>query len=64
MLSRWRRVAFLIACVSLVMVGMSAAAHADARWRITKERWSESDEKAWQDFVAALGATDCWTFDE
>ena len=64
MLSRFRRAAFLVVCVSFVIVGMSVAAYADTRWRITEERWSESDEKAWQDFVAALGATDCWTFDE
>ena len=64
MLPRFCKAAFLVACVSLAMVGMSVDAHADARWRITKERWEPSDEKAWQDFVAALGATDCWTFDE
>ncbi|MFN3935926.1 MAG: hypothetical protein ACK4KX_14935, partial [Parvibaculum sp.] len=66
MMSRWRRAAFVTACVLLAaMVGVSGAAHAqDGRWRITKERWEPSDEKAWQDFVAALGAADCWTFDE
>lgn len=64
MISRWRNAAFLLVCVSLVLSGLASAAHADTRWRITKERWSETDEKAWQDFVAALGAADCWTFDE
>lgn len=66
MMSRWRRAAFVAASVFLAaMFGASAVAHAqDGRWRITKERWEPSDEKAWQDFVAALGAADCWTFDE
>ncbi|MEP2829642.1 hypothetical protein [Parvibaculum sp.] len=65
MMFRWRQAAFLFLCVSIAAIGIGAAAHAqDARWRITKERWSETDEKAWQDFVAALGAADCWTFDE
>lgn len=45
-------------------VSVSPAAAQGAQWRITKERWTASDEKAWQDFVAALGAADCWTFDE
>lgn len=66
MIFPWRRAAFVAASVFLAaMLGASGAAHAqDARWRITKERWEPSDEKAWQDFVAALGAADCWTFDE
>ena len=65
MISRWRKAAFVLLCASLVVMSMGSAAYAqDARWRITKERWSESDEKAWQDFVAALGAADCWTFDQ
>lgn len=65
MISRWRKAAFVLLCASFMVMSMGSAAHAqDARWRITKERWSESDEKAWQDFVAALGAADCWTFDQ
>ncbi|MEQ8266713.1 MAG: hypothetical protein RH982_05915 [Parvibaculum sp.] len=64
----WRKAAAVAACLCVASLWMamsaSPAAAQDARWRITKERWTASDEKAWQDFVAALGATDCWTFDE
>ena len=60
MMSRWRKAAFLFVCVSFAIFDLGSAAQAqDARWRITKERWSASDEKAWQDFVAALGALHC-----
>lgn len=34
------------------------------RWRITKLAWSESDERAFGEFVAAIGESDCRTFDE
>lgn len=65
MLFHWRKVALLLVCVALAVSFGTATAHAqDARWRITKERWDASDEKAWEGFVAALGAADCWTFDE
>src|SRR5690554_849440 len=61
----WRKVALLFLCITLVGAFSATTAHAQsALWRITKERWDASDEKAWQDFVAGLGAADCWTFDE
>ncbi|MBX3493965.1 MAG: hypothetical protein KF899_13450 [Parvibaculum sp.] len=41
-----------------------AASANDGLWRITEERWSDAHEKAWEDFVAGLGAADCWTLDE
>lgn len=34
------------------------------RWRITKTQWSESDERAFGEFVTAIGESDCRTFDE
>jgi hypothetical protein len=65
MVSGWRKVALLFLCVAFAGAFSASAAHAQgALWRITKERWDASDEKAWQEFVAALGAADCWTFDE
>ncbi len=64
----FRKAAVVAGCVCAAVVWsvVSAvpAAAQSAQWRITQERWSDTDEKAWQDFVAALGGTDCWTFDE
>lgn len=34
------------------------------RWRITKTQWSESDERAFGEFVTAIGESNCRTFDE
>lgn len=34
------------------------------RWRITKLSWTESDERAFGEFVTAIGESDCRTFDE
>lgn len=34
------------------------------RWRITKTAWTESDERAFGEFVTAIGESDCRTFDE
>lgn len=51
----------------------SGAEHADAalaltpegfRWRITKLAWSDSDERAFGEFVAAIGNSDCRSYDE
>ncbi|PKQ01900.1 MAG: hypothetical protein CVT73_21040 [Alphaproteobacteria bacterium HGW-Alphaproteobacteria-12] len=57
-----RNALLLAACLCMAAVSFAGSASAGP-WRITEERWSASDEKAWQDFVAALGAADCWTFD-
>lgn len=65
MVSGWRKLALLFLCITFVGAFSATTAHAQsALWRITKERWDASDEKAWEDFVAGLGAADCWTFDE
>ncbi len=34
------------------------------RWRITKLAWTESDERAFGEFVAAIGNSNCRTYDE
>lgn len=34
------------------------------RWRVTKTQWSESDERAFGEFVSAIGESNCRTFDE
>ena len=40
-----------------------AAINADNKWRIFKERWDESDERAFSAFVKALGEADCDSLD-
>ncbi|MEQ9196274.1 MAG: hypothetical protein RIE84_05940, partial [Parvibaculum sp.] len=34
------------------------------RWRITKTEWKETDERAFGEFVTAIGESNCRTFDE
>ncbi len=34
------------------------------RWRVTKTQWTQSDERAFGEFVHALGTSDCGTMDE
>lgn len=34
------------------------------RWRITRLAWTESDERAFGEFVAAIGHSNCRTYDE
>lgn len=34
------------------------------RWRITKTEWSASDERAYSEFIAAIGKSDCRKVDE
>lgn len=44
---------------------MAAPAQAsDSRWIITKDHWSEYDEKGYQDFIRRIGEADCWSLDE
>lgn len=33
-------------------------------WRITKEAWSEADERGYSEFVEAIGRADCWNVDD
>ncbi len=35
-----------------------------SEWRILKDRWTESDEAAYADFIQAIGESDCRTTDE
>jgi hypothetical protein len=43
---------------------LTAAYAAPAQpWRITQETWSEADERGYSEFVAAMGAADCWNVD-
>jgi hypothetical protein len=44
--------------VILVAAGLAAPANA-APWRVTKDHWSDADEKGFGAFVQALGETDC-----
>ncbi|MAB15184.1 hypothetical protein [Parvibaculum sp.] len=61
-LSFWR---VLIAApgllLSAMLVAQPAMAADSARWIVTKPAWSQTDEEAWRDFVAGIGAADCWT---
>jgi len=55
-----------LALLFSVMILGSMVAPASAGtfpWRITKDHWSAADEKGYEDFVAGLGAADCWTID-
>lgn len=54
------RVAALVVAAAM----MSAGAAQAAEWRITKDHWSEEDEQGYEEFVAALGESDCATADE
>src|SRR5690606_2363359 len=34
------------------------------RWRVTRTEWTASDERAFGEFVTAIGESNCRTFDE
>jgi hypothetical protein len=59
--------AFTAICLALSLApagaGVPEPVNRDARWRIVKDHWDASDEKGWQEFVARIGAADCWTID-
>ena len=64
MRSKVVRAAFAAVCLLAFCVGsLPASAGVSTMWRITKDHWDPSDEKGYEDFVAALGAEDCWTLD-
>jgi hypothetical protein len=46
----------ILAFLALVLIAAPAQA---APWRITKDHWSDADEKGFGAFVQALGETDC-----
>ena len=45
---------------------MQTIAHAAGAepWRITKEAWTEADERGYSEFVEAIGRADCWNVDD
>ncbi len=59
-------IAFLL--VAAWLVGPSSTMEAQAAgaepWRITKEVWSEADERGYSEFVEAIGKADCWNVDD
>lgn len=55
----WGLLAFAI-LAGFVIAPIDAHARVEP-WRITKETWTESDERGFQEFVAALGEADCWS---
>ena len=60
------RMTGVVLALSLSILGssMTSAFAAQAQpWRITQETWSEADEHGYSDFVAAMGAADCWNVD-
>ncbi|MEQ8745247.1 hypothetical protein [Pyruvatibacter sp.] len=42
----------------------SALAARSSQWVITKDHWSESDERGFSEFVTALGEADCYTMND
>ncbi len=57
----------VMATALFLMSALGGAAHAAGgaeTWRITKETWSEADERGYAEFVAAIGAADCWNVDD
>ncbi|PKQ06265.1 MAG: hypothetical protein CVT72_07055, partial [Alphaproteobacteria bacterium HGW-Alphaproteobacteria-11] len=61
----YKAVILSLSVVFAALFSMTPVASAnDGLWRITEERWSDAHEKAWEDFIAGLGAADCWTLDE
>ncbi|MGQ0742348.1 MAG: hypothetical protein ACT4OG_08680 [Alphaproteobacteria bacterium] len=47
--------------LAAVFAVLAAQAHAGTTWRITKDHWSEADEKGFSEFVRAIGESDCNT---
>jgi hypothetical protein len=55
----------LILAALLLLTAAAPAAASDFLWpAIVKDRWSEADERGYEDFVAAIAATDCRTVSE
>jgi hypothetical protein len=60
------RMTGIVLALTLFILGSSmtsAFAAQSQPWRITQETWSEADERGYSDFVAAMGAADCWNVD-
>ena len=57
--------ASLLAALLGLSAGPAAATAPDAdHWRILKDRWTASDERAWEEFIRAIGESDCRSTDE
>ena len=56
----------LSACSALALVisAQPAEAAPSSKWVITKDHWTESDERGFGEFVTAIGEADCFTMDE
>jgi hypothetical protein len=51
------------ASLVILLLSAPAANASNVGWVVTKDHWSEADEKGWQDFITALGSADCWSID-
>jgi hypothetical protein len=54
--------AFVLA-VLVLWTGAAACAERSYAYEIRHDRWSNADEQAWRDFIAAIGKSDCNTLD-
>jgi hypothetical protein len=64
-LSVWKMVVGAGVVLGMVGAGLGTAAAAPAQpWRITQETWTETDERGYSEFVAAIGAADCSNVDD
>lgn len=50
-------------CLTVFGVEATIAAPVEP-WRITKETWSEEDERGYSEFVELIGGADCWNVDD
>jgi len=61
-------VSMALAIVGAAAILLSTAGAADAarssKWVITKDHWTESDERGFSEFVTALGEADCYTMND
>lgn len=53
----------LIVLLLSIFVAFPSELNAAAPWKITKTSWSQTDEKNYSDFVAAIGNAHCSSFD-
>lgn len=61
-----RKVALAAAglAVSALLIAGPAEARRSSTWVITKDHWSESDERGFSEFITAIGEANCFTMDE
>ena len=52
------------ALMGLGLMAAPAEAARSSKWIITKDHWTESDERGFSDFVTALGDADCYTMND